>query len=90
MKRRKIDSALISKGFERNEGSKHILYSMEIEGKIAVVTRMSRGSSHHEIGKKILSKMAKQLHISNQQFLEYIECKYTYKEYYSYVKKNYL
>jgi hypothetical protein len=66
MKIRKVRSALTDKGFERSEGSKHEIYSMRVDGKVAVITRMSRGSSHREIGKKLLSKMAKQLHMSNQ------------------------
>jgi len=61
---------------------------MRVDGKAAVITRMSRGSSHREIGKKLLSKMTKQLHMSNQQFLDYIECTYTYEDCYNFIKNN--
>ena len=88
MKSRKIKSALMSKGFEKSEGS-HEIYSMRVDGKVAVSTRMSRGSSHREISKNLLSKMAKQLKMSNQQFLEYIECTYIYEDYYNFIKENY-
>lgn len=90
MKIRKIRSALTGKGFERSEGSNHEIYSMRIDGKVAVSTVMSRGSSHGEISKKLLSKMAKQLHMSNLQFLDYIDCKYSYEDYYNWIKGNYL
>lgn len=70
MKSRKIKSALMDKGFEKIERD-HEIYSMVVDGKVTVSTKMSRGSSHREISKKLLSKMAKQLKMSNQQFLEY-------------------
>lgn len=90
MKRRRIRSALIGKGFEKNEGSSHETYFMRVDGKVAVTTMISRGSSHREISKKLLSKMAKQLHMSNRQFLDYIDCAYTYEEYYNFIKENYV
>jgi hypothetical protein len=88
MKSRKIKSALMSKGVAKSEGS-HEIYYMKVDGKRAVSTKMSRGSSHREISKNLLSKMAKQLKMSNQQFLEYIECTYTYEDYYNFIKENY-
>ena len=90
MKDRKIRSALTGKGFERSEGSNHEIYSMRVGGKVAVSTAMSRGSSHKEISKKLLSKMAKQLHMSNRQFLDYLDCTYSYEDYYKYIEENYL
>lgn len=89
MKARKIRSALTGKGFERSEGGPHEMYSMRVDGKIVVSTNMSRGSSHEEIGKKLLSQMAKQLHMSNRQFRDYLDCKYSYEDYYNYIKENY-
>lgn len=88
MKIRKIRSALTNKGFERSEGSNHEIYSMKVDGKIAVSTIMSRGSSHSEISKKLLSKMAKQLRMSNRKFLDYLDCTYSSEEYYNYIKEN--
>ncbi len=90
MKIRKIRSALTGKGFERSEGGSHEIYSMRVDGKLAVLTLMSRGSSSNEISKKLLSKMAKQLYMSNRQFLDYLDCTYSYEDYYNYIKENYL
>jgi hypothetical protein len=90
MKIRKIKSALTGKGFEKSEGSNHEIYSLKVDGKVAVSTMMSRGSSHKEISKKLLSKMAKQLYMSNKQFLDYLDCTYSYEDYYTYIKENYL
>ncbi|KYK38562.1 MAG: hypothetical protein AYK18_16985 [Theionarchaea archaeon DG-70] len=90
MKIRKIRSALNSKGFERTEGSKHEIYSMRVDGRVAVSTVLSRGSSRRETGKKLISKMAKQLQMSNQQFIDYIDCAYTFEEYYHFIKENYV
>jgi hypothetical protein len=89
MKIRKIRSALTGKGFEKGEGSSHEIYSMRVDGKIAVTTMMSRGSSHDEISKKLLSKMAKQLHMSNKQFLDYLDCTYSYEDYCNCIRENY-
>ena len=47
MKSRKIKSALISKRFEKSEGS-HEIFSMKVDGKVAGYENSS-GSSHREI-----------------------------------------
>lgn len=79
----------MSKGFEKMERD-HEIYSMVVDGEVTVSTRMSRGSSHREISKDLLSKMSKQLKMSKQQFLEYIECTYTYEDYCKFIKENYI
>lgn len=63
---------------------------MKVDGKIAVATKVSRGSSHRDISKKLLSKMSKQLYMSKHEFFDFIECTYTYEEYYNFIKENYI
>ncbi|NMC77493.1 MAG: hypothetical protein GYA60_09420 [Candidatus Methanofastidiosa archaeon] len=90
MQARIIRSGLMRKGFQKREGSNHEIYSIEIDGKIAATTVMSRSSSR-DVSKNIISKMSKQLHMrTTEEFLNYIQCTYSYEDYTNYLKMNYL
>jgi len=70
-KGRDIDAALRSKGFDRDVSGDHIYYSF---GDTRVKTKMSHGMMGSSISAKLISDMARQLHITKKQFLALIDC----------------
>jgi hypothetical protein len=73
---RSIDSALVQKGFQRVRDGDHIryrFYDSDSDNPIAR-TKISHGMQGHTIGTKLLSKMARQLHLTKAQFLALIDC----------------
>ena len=73
---REIDSALIKKGFLRVHDGDHIryrYYGSDCDNPLAR-TKISHGMMGHSIGAKLLSEMAKQLHLTKKQFLDLIDC----------------
>lgn len=87
-KRRNIDSAFTGKGFVKTTlGNGHFSYQLEIDGKIQNIrTKMSMGSSHRELGKPLLSKMARDLKMTPKEFSDYVICNYSYNEYANYLR----
>lgn len=81
IKTRKIDSALISKGFVKNEKKKHIFYFLYIDGKKTQIrTKLSHGSN--EYNDSLLSAIRKQLKFNNKEELEeFIECTKSLEQY---------
>jgi hypothetical protein len=75
-----IRKALLNKGFEEKEGSKHTLYVLIVNGrKSAVFTRLSRGET--EANSWLQDKMADQLHLSNKEFSDLVNCPLGYDQY---------
>ena len=71
LKTRNIEKSLIKKGFRlRNSDHKYFIY--EGSKKKGIVTKISH--SHNEIGDDLISKMSKQLNMSKDFFVSYIEC----------------
>lgn len=80
--RRKIRKALRKKGFTREQGSSHEIYTLDVDGLTqSVATIISRGSSHKVYGSQLLSDMADQLQLSNQDLLSLIDCPLKQEEY---------
>ena len=69
---REIDSALRRKGFRRERDGKHVHYFF-VENPM-VVTHMSHGMMGSSIDANLMSRMARQLHLSRKQFLNFIDC----------------
>jgi hypothetical protein len=71
-----ITSALKRKGFKEKKGeSDHDVYVLVYQGeRQAVFTKVSRGSGYKTIGDELLSKMSKQLRLTNKQFRELVDC----------------
>ena len=63
------------KGFKKNQSDhrKFIYYTREGK-KTSVWTKTSHGSSHSEISKENLAKMARQCRLSNNDFSELVQC----------------
>lgn len=85
IKRRKVETGLRNKGFQReNTPRDHIWYMLIIneQPEPRVRTHMSMGSHGQIIHDKNLKRMSLELHMdSKNQFLEYIHCPYKYNEY---------
>jgi hypothetical protein len=73
----KINAALIKKGWKRNVGGKHVRYAfLDVDGKESVIkTMISHGMSGTALSEDLMSKMARQLHLTKQQFLDLIDCR---------------
>ena len=81
IKTEKIKAALTSKGFVKEERSKHTFYFLVVDGKkTAIHTKLSRGSK--EYSNKLLSFMRKQLGFDKMRDLkDFIKCPISEDEY---------
>ena len=70
-KGRNIDSALCKKGFQRETDGDHIRYVLSGTD---VKTKVSHGAMGDTIGANLISRMARQLHLTKKQFLALIDC----------------
>jgi len=70
-KGRVIDAALCKKGFQRETDGDHIRYVFLDSD---VKTKISHGAMGDTIGANLISRMARQLHLSTSQFLALIDC----------------
>jgi predicted RNA binding protein YcfA (HicA-like mRNA interferase family) len=70
-KGREIDAALNKKGFRRETDGDHVCYSLT-DSKIQ--TKVSHGAMGDTIGTNLMSRMARQLHLTKTQFLDLIDC----------------
>ena len=75
LKRGDVEAALERKGFARHEGDHaRFTYYTERGMRTSVRTKTSHGRKSADIGDPILSRMAKQCYLSNQQFRDFIDC----------------
>lgn len=80
MKPAKVRSALAKKGFSETEGARHRKFCLYINGQqTRVRTMMSRGPADIRIG--VVRAMAKQLHLSVDDFEDLINCPLSADEY---------
>lgn len=92
IKRRKVETALKKKGFEKEKTHRdHIWYVLivnnEVEPKIKV--HMSMGGHGENIKQHILKKMALEMRMENQkQFYDFIDCDLTYDRYLNHLRRN--
>jgi len=82
-KHREIRSSLASKGFEVEDGRKHIfLVYVDKEGKTTTArTMLSHGSAGDDISDNLLGRMARQVCLSRGDFMRLIDCPMTREEY---------
>lgn len=71
-----IDRALRTKGFRREMDGRHVHYFFSGPNgkKSGIFTLMSHGMGSTSIGNPLLGLMARQLRLTNAQFLDFIDC----------------
>jgi hypothetical protein len=69
--RDEIQKALLKKGFYQKNKDHMFFYFKKND---AVFTKISRGSSYKTYGDDLLSKMSKQLRLTKQELLNFIDC----------------
>jgi len=70
-----IVDSLVRKGFKKDGGDhEYFIYYNKQGKKTMKKTKVSRGSSYKTIGDKLLSKMAKQVGLTNPLFLKFVDC----------------
>ena len=79
-KAREIDSSLRRKGFKKIETKHHTKYVLYVnDKKTSIHTYISHGVN--ELSPKLLKKMAKQLKLKYDQFVDLIDCPLTGENY---------
>ena len=73
----------IGRGFrEKQKGRDHDYYFLEHDGLVKpVYTKVSRGRKYKNIGRPLIKKMSKQLHLSRDEFDNLINCPMTGERY---------
>jgi hypothetical protein len=80
-----IDAALRKKGFQRQMNGKHIRYYWIADEVIR--TQMSHGMMGSTLSIDLISKMARQLRLTKQQFLDLIDCRLSENGYCEIIEK---
>jgi hypothetical protein len=79
--RKKVKNTLKAKGFSERK-STHFFYSFKTGGlTTSILTQVSKGSSYHKLDEWHLKQMAKQCHLTIEQFLDLVDCSMSRSEY---------
>jgi len=80
--KRKIEEALLKKGFEDKEGDHHFFIYHTLQGKKSSIrTKTSHTPKMKEINDGILAQMAKQCRLNKQDFMRLIDCPLSREQY---------
>jgi len=81
--RNKVLQGLKAKGFQQEEGTKHIrlIYFNKSGDMTSISTIVSRGSKYRELGDSLISTMAQQCGLSKQEFVKLVTCTMSQDEY---------
>jgi len=76
VKKINVISALTKKGFKEYSSKKdHLYFHFIYEGReYPIRTKISHGSGYADLGNPLIALMAKQMMLSKQQFLEFVQC----------------
>lgn len=87
LKTRHIREALNAKGFRESSERDHYYYFFYLNGKkSSVFTKISHGET--EVGKGLISAMAKQVRLNKSQFQNLVECSLSAKQYEDFLVSN--
>lgn len=83
IEREKIRRGLLAKGFvEVTKKKDHDFYYLHVEGrKTSVFTRLSRGTDSKDYSDALVSKVHRQIGLTKQEFLTYLDCSLTLDNY---------
>ena len=80
--KRKIEEALLKKGFNDREGDHHFFIYHTLQGKKSSIrTKTSHTPKMKEISDGILAQMAKQCRLNKQDFMNLIDCPLSREQY---------
>jgi hypothetical protein len=80
--KRKVEEALLKKGFEDKEGDHHFFIYHTLQGKKSSIrTKTSHTPKMKEISDAILAQMAKQCRLNKQDFMNLIDCPLSREQY---------
>ena len=82
--RRAVESALLRKGFIKEEGDHHYFYYCTTDGKRTSI-RTKTSHSMREISDPLLSAMARQVKLTRPELLKLVECTLSRDEYESHL-----
>lgn len=84
--REDVEAALLKKGF-KYKGGDHRFYFFEHKNQTtAIFTKVSHGSKYKTIDDSLLSKMARQVKLTNKQFKQLVDCPFKKKDYINHLK----
>lgn len=82
LKKRKVEGSLQKKGFKQKDGDHNFfVYYTEAGLQTAVQTKTSFTPKQKDISAPLQSMMAKQCHLSNQDFCDLINCPLSRRDY---------
>lgn len=74
-KKSDVEAGLQKKGFVLIEGDHHFFHYVNLEGKKTLIrTKTSHTPKMRDISDNLLSQMAKQCHVTKQDFLNLVDC----------------
>lgn len=80
---RNIDSALRKKGFQCVLEKDHVFYYfLRRNGeRTSIKTKISHGMGNSDIGSPLIAQMSRQLRLTKQQFLDFVDCTISEEDY---------
>ena len=79
-KRKNVEANLLRKGFALDERD-HRCYIFTFEDRIVAMTKVSLGTQYKDLGNDLIGKMARQCHLTKDQFLELVDCTMSQQDY---------
>jgi len=80
--KRKVEEALLKKGFEGKEGDHHFFVYHTLQGKKSSIrTKTSHTPKMKEISDGLIAQMAKQCCLNKQEFMTLIDCPLSREQY---------
>ncbi|NMB40670.1 MAG: hypothetical protein GX996_01875 [Firmicutes bacterium] len=80
--RRKIQRALLKKGFQRSDNDHAKFTYLTLSGeKTNIWTKTSYGSKHKDLSDNNISNMARQCRLSKRDFMDLVKCPMTREKY---------
>ena len=72
LSRKKVEKALKTKGFVVDESKDHRFYYFT--SKKTIFTKISTGTKYKTLGDDLIGKIHRQIRLSKNEFLEYVNC----------------
>ena len=80
-KRKDIETNLSQKGFTLQDGKDHRNYFFMLNDRLVARTKVSLGTKYKDLGNDLITAMARQCHLTKDQFLELVDCTMSQQDY---------